>query len=197
MFSHTQFGLSYIVITFDDKVDDYFARQQALERLQGVDLPTGVQPQLAPLSTAIGEIYRYTLKSPTLNPTELRSVQDWTVARQLKLVQGVADVVSLGGFIKQYEVSVDFGKMKSYSVSLQQVLTALGRGNANAGGNYIQQGEEQHLIRGIGLLRSAPTTSAGSSSPSAAGTPILVRDVADVRRLRRAPPRRARPGRPG
>src|SRR3989442_1182691 len=88
MFSHTQFGLSYIVITFDDKVDDYFARQQALERLAGVDLPPGVQPQLAPLSTAIGEIFRYRVRGDQMGATELRSIQDWTVARHLKLIPG-------------------------------------------------------------------------------------------------------------
>src|SRR2546430_7654044 len=79
MFSHTQFGLSYIILTFDDNANDYFARQQALERLQGIDLPRGVQPELAPLSTAIGEIYRYRVAAKGLSPTELRSIQDWVV----------------------------------------------------------------------------------------------------------------------
>src|SRR5947208_11318833 len=81
MFSHTQFGLSYIILTFNDNANDYFARQQVLERLQGVDLPPGVQPQLAPLSTAIGEIYRYRLRGDGLSPTELRGIQDWVVSR--------------------------------------------------------------------------------------------------------------------
>src|SRR6266404_4659144 len=103
MFSHTQFGLSYIILTFDDKVTDYFARQQVSERLQGVDLPPGVQPELAPLSTAIGEIYRYRVKSDGMSARDLRTIQDWTIARQLKMVPGVAEVVSWGGFIKQYE----------------------------------------------------------------------------------------------
>lgn len=94
IFSHTQFGLSFISITFDDQIDNYFARQQVLERLQGVELPQGVQPQLAPLTTPIGELYRYQLKSATTSPTELRTIQDWTVARYLKLIPGVADVVS-------------------------------------------------------------------------------------------------------
>src|SRR5262249_39082512 len=85
MFSHTQFGLSYIVITFDDQVGDYFARQQTLERLVSADLPPGVQPELAPLSTAIGEIYRYRVRGDKLSSTELRSIQDWTVTRQLKM----------------------------------------------------------------------------------------------------------------
>src|SRR3954454_10664403 len=96
MFSHTQFGLSYIIVTFNDDATDYFARQQVLERLQGVDLPAGVEPQLAPLSTAIGEIYRYRLQAKGMSPTELRSIQDWVVSRNLRLIPGVADVVSFG-----------------------------------------------------------------------------------------------------
>ncbi len=155
MFSHTQFGLSYIILTFDDNANDYFARQQVLERLQGVDLPGGVQPQLAPLSTAIGEIYRYRLRGDGLSPTDLRGIQDWVVSRNLKMIPGVADVVSFGGFIKQYEVTVNTARMKSYHVTLQQVFTALGHGNANAGGSFLEQGEQQYLIRGIGMLRSS------------------------------------------
>src|SRR5262245_63234486 len=102
MFSHTQFGLSFIIITFDDQVTDYFVRQQVTERLQGVDLPQGVQPQLAPLSTAIGEIYRYRVKGTGISSTDLRSIQDWDVDRYLKLTPGVAEVVSFGGLLKGY-----------------------------------------------------------------------------------------------
>jgi len=178
-FSHTQFGLSFISITFDDQVDNYFARQQVLERLQGVELPPEVQPQLAPLTTPIGELYRYQLKSDTASPTELRTIQDWTVARYLKLIPGVADVVSRGGFIKQYEVSLDLPKMKSYNVPMQQVFTALGRGNANAGGSYIEQGEQQYLIRGIGLLRSGEDIG-NVVLAERNGTPLLIKDIASV-----------------
>src|SRR5207253_3313074 len=155
LFSHTQFGLSFVILTFNDQASDYFARQQVLERLQGVELPPGVQPQLAPLSTAIGEIYRYRLKGDGVSVTDLRSVQDWVVSRRLKMIPGVADIVSFGGFIKQYEVTVNTTRMKAYNVTLQQVFTALGRGNANAGGSFLEQGEQQYLIRGIGMLRSA------------------------------------------
>jgi cobalt-zinc-cadmium resistance protein CzcA len=179
MFSHTQFGLSYIVVTFDDKADDYFARQQVLERLQGAELPPGVQPQLAPLSTAIGEIFRYRLKGERSTPTELRTLQDWTVARQLKMIPGVADVVSFGGLVKQYEVSIDLGKMKSYGISLQQVVQALGRGSANSGGSYIEQGEQQYLIRGIGLLQSREDIGTIVLSEKN-NTPILVGDIATI-----------------
>ncbi|HKB13935.1 MAG TPA: CusA/CzcA family heavy metal efflux RND transporter [Vicinamibacterales bacterium] len=180
MFSHTQFGLSYIILTFDDNATDYFARQQVLERLQGVDLPAGVQPQLAPLSTAIGEIYRYRLRGDGMTATDLRSLQDWVVSRRLKMIPGVADVVSFGGFIKQYEVTVDTTRMKSYNVTLQQVFTALGRGNANAGGSFLEQGEQQYLIRGIGMLRSADDIG-DIVITQHGGTPLLIRDIADIR----------------
>jgi len=179
MFSHTQFGLSFLTLTFDDQVDDYFARQRVLERLQQADLPSGIQPQLAPLSTPVGELYRFRLVSATVNVTELRSIEDWVVERALRLSPGVADVVSRGGFIKQYQVSLNLARMKAYGVSLQQVFNALGRGNANAGGNYLEQGEQQYLIRGIGLLRS-PEDIGSIVIAEHTGTPLLVRDFADV-----------------
>ena len=103
LFSHTQFGLSFVVLTFDEQVTDYFARQQVMERLTGADLPPGVQPSLAPLSTPIGELFRYRLKGEGLDSRELRTLEDWVVERQLKTVPGVADVVSIGGL---YEVSI-------------------------------------------------------------------------------------------
>jgi heavy metal efflux system protein len=179
MFSHTQFGLSFLTLTFDDQVDDYFARQRVLERLQQADLPAGIQPQLAPLSTPVGELYRFRLVSDTVSVTELRSIEDWVVERALRLSPGVADVVSRGGFIKQYQVSLNLARMKSYGVSLQQVFNALGRGNANAGGNYLEQGEQQYLIRGIGLLRS-PEDIGSIVVAEHAGTPLLIRDFAEV-----------------
>ena len=177
MFSHTQFGLSYIVLTFDDKANDYFARQQVLERLQGADLPAGVQPGLAPLSTPIGELYRYRIRGAGLSSTELRTIQDWTVSRYLKMTPGVADVVSFGGLIKQYEVNPDLTRLRYYGVSLPQLFAALGRGNANAGGSYVEQGPQQYLVRGIGLLKS-PDDIGQITIASRNGTPILVRDVA-------------------
>src|SRR5437667_12510959 len=180
MFSHTQFGLSFLTLTFDDQVDDCFTRQRVLERLTQADLPNNIQPQLAPLSTPVGELYRFRLVSKAAGPTEHRSIEDWVVERALRLAPGVSDVVSRGGFIKQYQVSLDLARMKSYGVTLQQVFNALGRGNANAGGNYLEQGEQQYLIRGIGLLRS-PDDIASIVVAEHGGTPLLVRDIADVR----------------
>ena len=179
MFSHTQFGLSFIIITFNDDANAYFARQQVTERLREADLPDGAQPQLAPLSTPIGEIYRYRIKSDQLEARELRTLQDWVVSRQLRLIPGVADVVSFGGFIKQYEVNPDLAKMKYYKVTLQQLFTALQRANSNAGGGYIEEGHQQFLIRGIGLLRAAGEV-LNVMVAERNGVPVLVRDIATL-----------------
>src|SRR4029079_6460241 len=129
LFSHTQFGLSFIAVTFDDAVDAYFSRQQVLERLRDVDLPQGISPERGPLATPIGEIYRYRLKGP-LSATDIRTIQDWTVARQLKTVPGGAGVAHYGGFVKQYQVEPDFRKMKAFGITLQQLFTVLDRGSA-------------------------------------------------------------------
>jgi cobalt-zinc-cadmium resistance protein CzcA len=179
MFSHTQFGLSFIVLTFDDRANAYFARQQVLERLRGVELPPGVEPQLAPLSTAIGEIYRYRVKGGNLNTSDLRTLQDWVVARRLKAIPGVAEIVTMGGFIKQYQVNVDNAVMKAYGVSLQQLFTALGRGSANAGGSYFETDEQQYVIRGIGLFRSSDDIG-NVVVTERNGTPLLIKDIAEV-----------------
>jgi len=179
LFSHTQFGLSFIIITFDDRANAYFARQQVVERLREVDLPDGAQPALAPLSTPIGEIYRYRLKSDSLGARELRSIEDWVVERQLRLIPGVADIVSFGGLIKQYEINPDLGKLRDYKVTLQQLFSSLQRGNANVGGSYLEQGRQQYLIRGIGLLRTSDEI--GSIVVAERnGVPILVKHVAQV-----------------
>ena len=179
MFSHTQFGLSFIILTFDDKANAYFARQQVLERLRDADLPPNVTPSLAPLSTAVGEIYRYRVVGAGVPEYELRTIQDWTVARQLKLIPGVADIVSLGGYIKQYEVSPDLAKLKYYKISLQQLFSALERGSSNAGGGYVEQGRQQFLIRGIGLVRS-PEEVLDIVVTERNGVPVLVRHIATL-----------------
>ena len=180
MFSHTQFGLSFTVITYDDKADVNLVRQQVNERLRGVDLPQGVEANIAPNATPVGEVMRYRLKGDGKTTTELRTLQDWVVERAIRQVPGVADVVAMGGFIKQYEVQPDLDKLRAYKLSFQNLLDALGRGNANAGGSYVSQGSQQFAIRGIGLLRSAEDIGQIAVS-SRNGTPILIRDIAQVK----------------
>src|SRR2546423_4165704 len=179
MFSHTQFGLSFVIITFNDSVNGYFARQQVVERLREIDLPEGAQAELAPFSTAIGEIYRYRVKGTGQGPRELRTYQDWVVSRRLRLVPGVADVVSLGGLVKQYEVRPDLARMRDYKITLSQLSQAIQRGNANAGGSYVEQGRQQYLIRGIGLFQG-PEDIENVVVDQRGGTPILVKNVAKV-----------------
>ena len=179
MFVHTQLGLSFLIITFDDGVNGYFARQQVVERLREVDLPDGAQAQLAPFSTAIGEIYRFRLKGDGVSPRELRTYEDWVVERALRQVPGVADVATLGGLVKQYEVRPDLARMRDYKVTLAQLSQAIERGNQNAGGSYVEQGRQQYLIRGIGLFQG-PEDIASVVVAERNGTPILVKDVAKV-----------------
>ena len=179
MFSHTQFGLSFIVVTFDEKPSLFMARQLVEERLRGLDLPPGVEPELAPPATATGEIFRYRLDAPGMKPSELRAIQDWTVLRQLKQVPGIADVVSLGGPIRQYEVNPDLAKLRDYKITIGQLYGALQRANANAGGGSVAQGRQQFLIRSIGRLRSSADIGEVVIAENN-GTPLRVRDVAQV-----------------
>ncbi len=180
LFSHTQFGLSYTVITFDDKADVNLARQQVNERLNVVDLPLGAQVNITPNATPVGEIMRYRVKGNGQTVTDLRTLEDWIIEKNLRQVPGVADVVAMGGFIKQYEVQPDLDKLRAFKLTFQNLQDALGRGNSNAGGSYVAQGSQQFAIRGIGLLSSAEEIGQivlGSSN----GTPILIRDVAQVK----------------
>jgi cobalt-zinc-cadmium resistance protein CzcA len=179
VFSHTQFGLSFTVVTYDDKAEVNLARQQVNERLRGVDLPPGVEAEVMPNATPVGEIMRYRLKGDGKTSTDLRTIEDWTVERALRQIPGVADVVGMGGYIKQYEVQPDLQKLRAYKLTLQDLQDALGRGNANAGGSYVAQGAQQFAIRGLGLLRSADDI--GQIVVTArSNTPVLVRDVAKV-----------------
>ncbi|NQW94067.1 MAG: efflux RND transporter permease subunit [Polaromonas sp.] len=179
VFSHTQFGLSYTVVTYDDAANVNIARQQINERLNNLDVPPGAQVNVAPNATPVGEVMRYRVKGAGQTVTELRTLEDWVIERALRQVPGVADVVAMGGFIKQYEVQPDLDKLRAYKLTFQNLLDALGRGNSNAGGSYVAQGPQQFAIRGIGLLNSADDI--GRIVVSArSGTPILVRDIATV-----------------
>lgn len=173
-------GLSVVTLTFADRTDDYFARHQVLEKLQQVSLPQGVQPSIAPLTTAVGEIYRYILDAPGDMPSyEVRAIQDWVLRPTLRMVPGVADVVSFGGSVKEYQVRVNPYALKRYGVTLDQVSQAVAANGANVGGGLLRRGDEALVIRSIGLfaslddIRSAVIASRG-------GRPVLVSDVAEV-----------------
>src|SRR6266513_4428208 len=152
--SDTLFGLSNIKVIFADGTDDYWARQQAQERIAQADLPSDAKPALGPLSSVIGEIYRYTLESKTVSLVELKALQTWVLEREFRKIPGVADVVSWGGGTKQYEVVVDPARLRAYGLTLKQVFDAVANNNSNAGGGYVARGEYRVTVRGIGLTPS-------------------------------------------
>jgi len=146
-------GLSVVTLTFSDGTNDYFARNQVLEKLQTVNLPVGVQPQLGPLATAVGEVYRYVLDAPGDMPArEIRALQDWVVRPALRRVTAVADVTSFGGAVKEYQVRLDPRALARYGVSLDQVNQALVNGNVNASGGLLRRGDEAMVVRAVGLF---------------------------------------------
>ncbi|HZF09784.1 MAG TPA: efflux RND transporter permease subunit [Thermoanaerobaculia bacterium] len=174
------FGLSVVTIVFEDAADSVYVRNQAFERLQAVTFPAGAEPSLSPDSTPVGEIYRYTLVGPPgFSPLELKALEDWVVERKIRQVPGVVDVVGFGGPTKQYQVLVDPLKLKSYGISLKQVLDALSAGNRNAGGAYIEHGSEMYVVRGLGLVQSLEDVGAIAVATHG-GTPVLIRDVGRV-----------------
>lgn len=181
LFSHTQFGLSFIMLTFNDKSNDKEARQLVFERLRGIDLPPGVEPDVEPLSTAIGEIFRFRVQGDHMSPRQLRETEDWVVEKALRKVPGVADIVSMGGAIKQYEVNPDLARIRDAKLTLSQLFGALSRANSNAGGGSVEQGRQQFLVRSLGLFRTSADIERVVVGDNGKGVPILVRDVASVK----------------
>ena len=173
------FGLSYVTLTFADGVDALFARQQVLERLRDADLPDGVTPELGPLATPIGEIYRYTLSGAGNDPMRQRTLQDWVVAPRLTRVQGVADVVNYGGLVREIHVQPSPAKLAAYGLTLEELETALRKASQNASGGLLERGSEQMVIRSEGLFRHLDDIAVVPIA-SRDGTPVLVRDVATV-----------------
>jgi len=170
-------GLSVVTLTFSEHTDDYFARQQVLERLQGVELPPGLQPTLAPLSTAVGEIYRYLIEAPKDMPQrEIRAIQDWQIRPALRTVPGVADITSFGGAVKEYQVRLDPYLLKKFDISIDQVNAALSNNSSNVGGGLMHRGDEALVVRGIGLFKSIEDIGQ-TVITSRSGKPILVSDV--------------------
>ena len=182
-------GLSLITLVFTDATDVYFARQLVMERLIeiGGRLPAGTTPVLGPVSTALGEVYQYTLERPDDGKralskeelTERRTVQDWVVRPLLRSIPGIAEINSTGGYVRQYQVLVEPDRLRHYKVSIQDVWQALARNNANAGGGVLPQKAEQYLIRGIGLVKDLDDLR-NIVLKEAGGTPVYVRDVAEV-----------------
>ncbi|MBK7701519.1 MAG: efflux RND transporter permease subunit [bacterium] len=174
-------GLSQVVIVFEDGVDTYWTRQVVFERLAVAreQLPPGVEPELGPISTGLGEIYQYTLEGDGETAMELRTIQDWLVAPWLKPIPGVNEVNSFGGEVKQYQVLVSPEKLLKYGLTVNEVVEAVEQGNANAGGGVVVRGWEQMYLRGVGLLRDIPDIE-NIVLKAEDGAPLYLRDVADV-----------------
>ena len=177
--SISNFGVSNIRVVFADGTDNYWARQQVTERIRQADLPADAKPQLGPLSSVIGEVYRYTLESSTMPLYELKAVQDWDLEREFRKVPGVVDVVSWGGGIKQYQITVDPSRLRAYNLTLKQVFDAVAANNSNAGGSYIRDGEYALMVRGVGLLQSTRDIE-DVVVTAVKGTPVHVRDIGRV-----------------
>jgi cobalt-zinc-cadmium resistance protein CzcA len=177
--SISNFGVSNIRVVFEDGADNYWARQQVQERIRQAELPADAKPQLGPLSSVIGEVYRYTVESATMPLYELKALEDWTLEREFRKVPGVVDVVSWGGGIKQYQITADPARLRAYNLTLRQVFDAVSNNNANAGGSYVRQGEYALMVRGIGLIQSTQDIE-NIVVAAQKGTPVRVRDVATV-----------------
>lgn len=189
MRSFSRFGLSVVTVVFKDNIDIYWARQQVNERLNTAtaQIPPGIgRPEMAPVTTGLGEIYQYLVRpeegyEKKYNAMELRSIQDWIVRRQLLGTPGVADVASFGGYLKQYEISINPDKLRSYNLGLADVFTALERNNQNTGGAYIDKKPNAYFIRSEGLIESVEDIGKIVVSNTEDGIPILIRNIADVR----------------
>ena len=187
MRSFSRFGLSLVTIVFTDETDVYWARQQVTERLSQVQIPpdTGT-PELGPVTSGLGEIYQYVVRPKAgfekiYTATELRTIQDWIVRRQLLGVEGVADVSSFGGKLKQYEIAISPEKLKAQNLSIQDVFAALEKNNQNTGGAYIEKGPTVLFIRSEGLMQNKADIEQVVVKNTENGSPLLIGDIAEVR----------------
>src|SRR5579872_5484779 len=176
--SRSLFGLSAIYLTFEDGIDDYFARQQVNQAIAAATLPPNVNATMSPMASATGEIYRYAVVGAPVG--ELKEIEDWTLEREFKSVDGVADVNSFGGTVKQYQVLVDPARLRHYVVTVKNVSDAVTNANGNAGGSYVERGSEEYVIRGLGLFQHTRDIE-DVVVTAHSGTPLRVGDVATVR----------------
>ena len=177
--STTLFGLSVVTVVFDDHADDEYARQQVYNMINDADLPDGVRPEVQPLSGPTGEIFRYTLSSNQRNIRELKTLQDWVIERKLRSVPGIADIVSFGGEVKTFEVSVNPNQLAQYGISSLELFQAIANSNVNVGGDVIERNSQAYVVRGIGLINNIQEIG-DIVVKNVNGTPILVRHLAKV-----------------
>src|SRR5262245_25845317 len=174
------FGLTDVKCYFKYDTNYNFDRQEVLNRLQGVQLPPGVQPQLSPWS-AIGEIYRYQLEGEGHSLMDLKTVQDWVLERQFKQIPGIIDVVSFGGQTKEFHVDLDPNQLVAFNVSISQVLSAIANSNANVGANYLELGVQSYNVRGIGLFTDTDDiANIAVPGPTKNGAPVYLKQLGQV-----------------
>ncbi|MEJ2080004.1 MAG: CusA/CzcA family heavy metal efflux RND transporter, partial [Acidobacteriota bacterium] len=176
------FGFSFVYIIFEDGTDMYWARSRVLEYLNYVSgrLPRGVTPTLGPDATGVGWAYMYALKSKTKNLAELRSIQDWFLKYELTSVEGVSEVASVGGFVKQYQIVVDPNKLRAYNIPLSKIRAAVQRSNNDVGGRVLEMAETEFMIRGLGYIKNPDDIKQIVLGVDSPGVPILLKDVATV-----------------
>ncbi|ACN13168.1 RndA [Desulforapulum autotrophicum HRM2] len=178
------FGYSFVYLIFEDGTDIYWARSRVMEYLNFVSdrLPVGVTPSLGPDATGVGWVYEYILKDTTgkTDLQELRSIQDWFLRYELTAVSGVSEVASIGGFVKQYQVEVNPNKLASYNLSIRKIKEAIQRSNSDVGGKLIEMGETEFMVRGLGYIKSIEDIKQIAVSVDDKGTPVLLKDVADI-----------------
>lgn len=176
------FGFSFVYVIFEDGTDLYWARSRVLEYLSGMtgQLPDGVSPQLGPDATGVGWAFMYTLNSPERSLADLRSYQDWYLKYGLMSVDGVSEVASLGGFVRQYQVEVDPIKLRAYGVTLGMVKHAIQRSNNDVGGRLVESGEREFMVRGLGYVKEIRDLEQIPLGSGPGGTPILLKEVANI-----------------
>ena len=178
--SRTIFGLSVVDMEFEEGTEGYWARQRVTEALPNLTLPPGVTPQMQPYTTAYGEIYRYQIKSDgTHDLMELRTLNDWVIMPRMKRTPGIGDTANFGGYVKQFQVTLNPKQLERYGISLNDVVSAVGSNNSSAGGSMIRRGAESFVIRGVGTLKDEADI-ARAFIKTVDGTPVYVRDVARV-----------------
>ncbi|WP_027017278.1 efflux RND transporter permease subunit [Comamonas composti] len=175
--SRSLFALSLITVVFEDGVDGYWARQRLKERMDEVELPYDARAELDPYSSPTGEVYRYTLESPTRSLRELSELQQWVVIPRLKKVQAVVDVTNFGGLTTQFMLELDPARLLQYELTLAEVIDAINDNNASGGGSVVDRGDVSYVVRGVGLLRSLDDMGNVVVKTTDSGTPILVKDL--------------------
>ena len=180
MRSKNAFGLSNIILVFEDKTDDYWARQRVQERLAGVALPYGAVPGLNPLTSPTGEIYRYIIESKSHDLRELTDLNKWVIIPRLKQITGVADVSNFGGISTQFQIEIDPVKLEQYHLTLTDVSDKIGKNNTNAGGSMLYRGDLSYVIRGIGLVKDLDDLGK-IVVKTEKGVPIFVKDLGDLK----------------